>query len=72
MIGFEEMEEFHQQEALLDMAIKDAMTNLKFISDQRAENLFNVLDELDELMDLAGKIAENGIRAVGMKMEKGE
>lgn len=72
MIGFEEMEEFHQQEALLDMAIKDAMTNLKFISDQRAENLFNVLDELDELMELAGTIAENGIRAVGMKMERGE
>ena len=72
MIGFEEMEEFHQQEALLDMAIKDAMTNLIFISKQRPENLFNVLDELDELMELAGVIAENGIRAVGIKMERGD
>lgn len=72
MIGFEEMDEFHQQEALLDMAIKDAMTNLKFIADHRPENLFNVLNELDELMELAGTIAENGIRAIGIQMERGE
>lgn len=72
MIGFEEMNEFDQQEALLDMAIKDAMTNLKFISNHPPEFLFNVLNELDELMELAGIIAENGIRAVGIKMERGE
>lgn len=70
MIGFEEMNEYDQQQALLDIAIKDAMTNLKFIADHRPESLFNVLDELDELMELAGKIAENGIRAVGIKMER--
>jgi len=52
------------------MAIKDAHTNLKFIADLQPESLFNVLEEIDELMELAGKIAENGIRAVGMKMER--
>lgn len=72
MIGFEEMNEFDQQQAMLDLAIRDAMVSLKFIADQRPENLFNVLNELDELMELAGVIAENGIRAVGMKMERGE
>ena len=72
MIGFEEMDEFHQQEALLDMAIRDAMTNLKFIAEHRPESLFNVLNELDELMELAGTIAENGIRAVSIKMERGD
>jgi uncharacterized protein (UPF0264 family) len=70
MIGFEEMNEFDQQQVMLDVAIRDAMTNLKFIAEHRPESLFNVLNELDELMELAGKIAENGIRAVGMKMER--
>lgn len=72
MIGFEEMDQYDQQQVLLDIAIRDAMTNLKFIAEHRPENLFNVLNELDELMELAGKIAENGIRAVGMKMERGK
>jgi hypothetical protein len=72
MIGFEEMNEFEQQQVMLDVAIRDAMTNLKFIGEHRPDSLFNVLDELDELMELAGKIAENGIRAVGMKLERGE
>lgn len=72
MIGFEEMNEFDQQQAMLDLAIRDAMTNLKFIADQRPENLFNVLNELDELMEMAGTIAENGIRAIGIQMERGE
>jgi hypothetical protein len=71
MIGFEEMNEYDQQQVMLDLAIRDAMTNLKFIAEHRPESLFNVLDELDELMELAGKIAENGIRSVGMKMERG-
>jgi hypothetical protein len=70
MIGFEEMNEFYQQQALLDMAIRDATTNLKFIAEHRPEMLVNVLDELDELMELAGDIAENGIRAVGIKMAR--
>ena len=58
MIGFEEMNEYEQHQALLDLAIKDAHSNLKFISDLQPEGLFNVLNELDELMELAGKIAE--------------
>lgn len=71
VIGFEEMSEFEQQKALLDMAIRDAEINLKFIAERMPQELFNVLDEIDGLMELAGLIAENGIRAVGMKMERG-
>lgn len=70
MIGFEEMNEYEQHQALLDMAIKDAHTNLKFIADLQPESLFNVLEELDELMGLSCKIAENGIHAIGMKKER--
>lgn len=72
MIGFEELNERDQQIALLEMAIRDAHLNLKYIADQIPEMLLNHLNELDELIELAGVVAENGIRAVGIKMESGE
>lgn len=72
MIGFEEMNEFDQHQAMLDLAIRDAMTSLRFIADHQPAALLHVLDELDELMELAGDIAEKGIRAVGIKLERGK
>lgn len=71
MIGFEEMNEFDQHQAMLDLAIRDATTSMKFIAEHQPAALLNVLDELDELMELAGDIAEKGIRALGIKMERG-
>lgn len=71
MIGFEEMNEFDQHQAMLDLAIRDATTSMKFIAEHQPAALLNVLDELDELMELAGDIAEKGIHAIGIKMTRG-
>lgn len=72
MIGFEEMSEYEQHIALIDMAIKDAQTNLDFLITQGARGLLMHLDELDMLIEKAGNLAELGIQAVGIKMEEGE
>lgn len=72
MIGFEEMNEYEQHIALIDMAIKDAQTNLDFLITQGSRGLLQHLDELDALIEKAGLLAELGIQAVGIKMEEGE
>lgn len=72
MIGFEEMNEYEQHIALIDMAIRDAQTNLDFLITQGSRGLLQHLDELDALIEKAGLLAELGIQAVGIKMEEGE
>lgn len=72
MIGFEEMNEYEQHIALIDMAIRDAQTNLDFLITQGSRGLLQHLDELDMLIEKAGLLAELGIQAVGIKMEEGE